>query len=38
MDVKDLQIKGTMLLSENIGRPRDKYETLDNIAPGNNNI
>ena len=32
MDIKDLQIKGDMLLSENIGKPKETYETLENIA------
>jgi hypothetical protein len=33
-DIKDLQIKGAMLLSESIGKPKDTYETKENIAPG----
>lgn len=33
MDIKDLQIKGAMLLSETEGKPRETYETLENIAP-----
>jgi hypothetical protein len=36
-DIKDMQIKGAMLLSETVGRPRETYETLENIAPGNRN-
>lgn len=35
-DIKDLQIKGAMLLSETEGKPRETYETLNNIAPGKN--
>jgi calcium-dependent protein kinase len=34
-DLKDLNIKGAMLLSESIGKPRDKYDTLENISPVN---
>jgi calcium-dependent protein kinase len=34
-DIKDLQIKGAMLLSETEGKPRETYETLENIAPVN---
>ena len=36
MDIKDLQIKGDMLLSENIGKPKETYETLENIAQSKN--
>jgi len=31
-DIKDLRIKGMMLLSESFGKPRDFYENLSNIA------
>jgi hypothetical protein len=31
-DIKDLQIKGAMLLNENYGKPREIYELLKNIA------
>jgi hypothetical protein len=34
MDVKDLQIKGAMLLSETEGKPKETYTTIVNIAPG----
>lgn len=34
MDVKDLHIKGAMLLSETEGKPKETYETIENIAPG----
>jgi hypothetical protein len=34
-DIKDLQIKGMMLLSESIGKPRDLYDTMMNIAQCN---
>ena len=32
MDIKDLLIKGDMLLSENTGKPKETYETVENIA------
>jgi calcium-dependent protein kinase len=32
MDVKGAE-KGAMLLSESIGKPRETYETIENIAP-----
>jgi hypothetical protein len=35
LDVKDLQIKGEMLMSESIGKPKDIYETIENISPSN---
>jgi hypothetical protein len=38
MDIKDLQIKGDMLLSENMGKPKETYETLENIAQSINYI
>jgi hypothetical protein len=31
-DIKDLQIKGIVLLSESFGKPKDYYDTLSNIA------
>jgi hypothetical protein len=31
-DIKHLQIKGTMLLNETTGKPKDFYDTLNNIA------
>jgi len=33
LDVKDLQIKGEMLMSESIGKPKELYETIENISP-----
>ncbi len=33
MDLKELQLKGAMLISETGGKPREKYETIDTIAP-----
>jgi len=37
-DVKDLRSKVVILLSESEGRPRDIYETIENIAPSNDLI
>lgn len=31
-DIKDLQTKGMMLISESTGKPKDFYDTLSNIA------
>jgi hypothetical protein len=31
-DIKHLQIKGTMLLNETTGKPKDFYDTITNIA------
>ena len=33
MDIRDMNIKGEMLLSENFGKPKDMYENIENIAP-----
>ena len=30
--IQDLQIKGAMLLSESIGKPKDNYDTIEDIA------
>jgi hypothetical protein len=32
-DVKELHSKGAIFMSESVGRPRDIYETIENIAP-----
>ena len=37
-DVKDLQIKGEMLMSESEGKPKDNYETIENITPSKKDI
>jgi len=34
-DIKELHSKGVILMSESVGRPRDIYETVENIAPSN---
>ena len=31
-DIQDLKIKGAMLLSESIGKPKENYDTLENIC------
>lgn len=33
MDIRDMNIKGEMLLSENFGKPREMYDNVENIAP-----
>ena len=38
MDLKELQLKGAMLISETGGKPREKYETIDTIAPVSSGI
>jgi hypothetical protein len=35
MDIKTVQIKGEMLFSETQGKPKDHYETLENLATVN---
>ncbi len=37
LDVKDLQINGEMMMSETIGKPKDIYETIENISQSNLN-
>lgn len=32
-DIRDMNIKGEMLLSENVGKPREMYDNVENIAP-----
>lgn len=33
LDIRDMNIKGEMLLSENFGKPKETYDNLENIAP-----
>jgi len=35
MDIKTVQIKGDMLISETTGKPKDHYDIIENIAAGN---
>ena len=32
-DIRDMDIKGEMLLSENFGKPREMYDSVEDIAP-----
>jgi hypothetical protein len=32
-EIMDLQINGEMLMSESVGKPKDIYETIENISP-----